>query len=75
MFKGTGEEIPPLSKEERDFYCDYIINSDSCMNYYNESILNICDEEVSAYFGGGQSAEQTAEYIQNRVSIMLSEQS
>lgn len=75
VFKGTGEEIPPLSKEERDFYCDYIINSDSCMNYYNESILNICDEEADAYFGGGQSAEQTAGYIQNRVSILLSEQS
>lgn len=72
--KGTGIAIPPLSQEERDFYCDYIMDSDSCMNYYNESILNICDEEVSAYFGGGQSAQQTAEYIQSRVSILLSEQ-
>jgi len=73
-FKGTGEKIPPLSQEERDFYCDYIMNIDSYTDYYNEAIRNICQEEVSAYFAGGQSAEQTAEYIQSRVSIMLSEQ-
>lgn len=74
-FKGTGEKIPPLSQQERDFYCDYIINADSCIDYYSQSILDICNEETEAYFNGGQTAQQTAEYIQSRVSILLNEQS
>ena len=35
----------------------------------------IVSEEVSRYFAGACSAEECAEMIQNRVSIMLSEQS
>ena len=75
QFKGTGEKIPPLSQQERDFYCDYIMNADSCVDYYSQSIIDICHEETDAYFNGGQTAQQTAEYIQSRVSILLSEQS
>jgi len=38
-------------------------------------ILDIAEEEINTFFGGGQSAENTARYIQNRVSTYLSEQS
>jgi len=40
-----------------------------------KEILTIVNEELTTFFGGGQSAENTARYIQNRVSTYLSEQS
>jgi multiple sugar transport system substrate-binding protein len=36
---------------------------------------SIVQEEVTAFFTGDKSAEETAKIIQNRVSIYLSEQS
>jgi len=45
------------------------------MPFVPQDIIDIVDEELTTFFGGGQSAENTARYIQNRVSTYLSEQS
>jgi len=38
-------------------------------------IIDIVSEESASYFSGHITAEKAAEYIQNRVSIYLAEQS
>lgn len=72
-----GEEIKinPLTQAERDFVADYISNVKPTSYYYNQDIYDIISEESEAYFAGDKTAEQTAEIIQNRVSILISEQS
>ena len=45
------------------------------MAIWDSEVNDIVDEEISAYFAGEKTAKQTAEIIQNRVSIMVSEQS
>lgn len=42
---------------------------------YDDSAMDIILEEAGAYFAGAQSAEQTAEHVQNRLSIYIAEQS
>ena len=70
------KEIPNLSKADRDMIYNYVMNADtSSTNFFNDDVDKIVDEETNAYFAGERSAEDTAEMIQNRVSIMLSEQS
>ncbi|MBR6581341.1 MAG: extracellular solute-binding protein [Ruminococcus sp.] len=72
-----GKEIivKPLTQEERDFLEEYISNVKPGAYYYDDDIDSIINEEVEAYFKGDKSAEATAETIQNRVSILISEQS
>lgn len=68
--------IPNLTDEDVDMIRDYIYNSTStAATYYGDDIYNIVYEEVSAYFKGERSAKDAADIIQNRVSIMVSEQS
>lgn len=43
--------------------------------FSSEQISSICNEEFILYINGEYTAEECAEMIQNRVSIMLSEQS
>lgn len=66
--------VDPLTQEERDFLVDYIKGVTSVAGDYDTDIYEICDEEVQAYFGGEKSAEDAAKMIQNRVSILISEQ-
>lgn len=42
---------------------------------YDDSAMDIILEEAGAYFSGAQSAWQAAEYVQNRMSIYVAEQS
>lgn len=72
-----GEEITvkPLTQEERDFLEEYVSNVKPGGYYYNDEVDSIIYEEIQAYFKGDKTAEATAETIQNRVSILISEQS
>lgn len=72
---GKEIKINPLTQEERDFLVEYISNAKPTTFYYNQDVNNIILEETEAYFAGDKTAEQTAEIIQNRVSILISEQS
>ena len=73
----NGKEItiPPLSQEERDYLVDYIKNTTKEGSSYAEDVGNIVYDEIQAYFKGEKTAQETADIIQNRVSILISEQS
>ncbi len=71
-----GNDIPPLTQEDCDYLKEFILTADVVKHAtWNSDVTVITSEEIQAFFAGDQTAEQTAEYIQNRVSIMLSEQS
>lgn len=67
--------IDPLTQEERDFIANYILNAKFTNYYYDEEIMSIINEETDAYFAGEKSAQDAADMIQNRVSILISEKS
>lgn len=52
-----------------------LVNSVSRLELYNSTIREIVSEEASAYFAGSKSAAQTAEMIQSRVKLYLTENS
>lgn len=66
-------ELEPFSNEKAVEYNEFVHNAvkNSCAD--DEEIHNILAEELTYYFEGERSAEETADIIQNRVSIYLSE--
>lgn len=72
---GEKVTVPPLSKKERDNIEKYITSIDLNGYYFDDDILNIINEEAAPFFAGEKSVEETAKIIQNRISIILSEQS
>lgn len=52
-----------------------LIRSVSRLELYNSTIREIVSEEASAYFSGSKSAKETADMIQNRVKLYLTENS
>lgn len=73
----NGKEITidPLTKEEKDFVVDYIKKADKMYNGYTDEIKEIIVEEVTKYFKGEATSQQTIDKLQNRVGILISEQS
>ncbi|MBQ9956147.1 MAG: extracellular solute-binding protein [Ruminococcus sp.] len=69
-------KITPMTEEERKRYEEFVrsVNTASSGNF-DSVVYKIINEETSAYFAGECTAEKCAQLIQNRVSIMLSEQS
>ncbi|MDO4864244.1 MAG: extracellular solute-binding protein [Ruminococcus sp.] len=73
---GENVTIPNLSEDDAAFLRDLIYNAKvHGMQMWDTDVNEIVEEEVAAYFAGEKTAEQTAEIIQNRVSILVSEQS
>lgn len=77
---GTQEYIqteePVLSAEEYAYFDNYVRSLNKLTgSSYNTELKSICAEEANSYFSGIASAEKTAETIQSRVTIMLSEKS
>ncbi len=72
-YGSKGEKYYPLSPEEEETVRNYILGCDTIYGDYDSDILDICLEEVSAYFSGEITAENAADMIQNRASITLSE--
>ncbi|MCH5193169.1 MAG: extracellular solute-binding protein [Oscillospiraceae bacterium] len=52
-----------------------LVTSVSRRELYNSTIREIAAEEASAYFAGSKSAKETADMIQNRVKLYLTENS
>lgn len=65
--------LDPFSDEKAAEYNEFVHNAvkNSCAD--DEEIHNILTEELTYYFEGERSAEETADIIQNRVCIYLSE--
>ncbi len=73
---GSSTEITPMTEAEQAKYETFVRSITRAVSgHYDDKINGIVSEEVSRYFAGACSAEECAEMIQNRVSIMLSEQS
>lgn len=70
----NGEEIviSPLSQEQLDKVIEYI-ESVNNRYYYNESVANIVNEEMGAFYSGQKSAQDVANIIQSRVQIYVDE--
>lgn len=66
-------ELQPFTDEEAEEIESFILNALKNSYQADHTIDSIVREEIGAYFAGEKSAEQTAEYIQNRVEIYLSE--
>lgn len=68
--------IDPLTKEEKDFVVKYIKNAKKMYNEgASDEINEMISTEVQKYFKGETTSQQAVDMIQNRVSILLSEQS
>ncbi len=52
-----------------------VINSTTKVLRYDQSIVDIINDECKAYFDGDKTAEETASLVQSRVSIYVNEQS
>ncbi|MBQ6734658.1 MAG: extracellular solute-binding protein [Lachnospiraceae bacterium] len=71
-----GEEItiPPLTKEEADMLMDFLEGVDVAYSY-NETIMNIVQEEVKPFFAGQKSAQECARILQSRLQLYMDENS
>jgi len=68
-------KIDPLTKEEKDYLVNYIKGATKRAGDYDEDVYKIIDDEIEAYFKGEKTAQEAADVIQNRVSILVSEKS
>ena len=62
-----------LSEDDIHRYIDYLSSVDTIWQA-DTTVSDIIDEEISAFTSGAKSAEETAQIIQSKVSIYLSEQ-
>jgi ABC-type glycerol-3-phosphate transport system substrate-binding protein len=67
----------PLSEEEVKIVRDMVDRIGYCMTYdsYSSDVQNIVTEETEAFFQGDKTAKETADIIQSRVNIYVSENS
>ncbi|MBQ4625287.1 MAG: hypothetical protein IJB51_12175 [Clostridia bacterium] len=61
-------------QEQYEITWEYIENADH-LQYYKNEISAVIHEEAGRYFGGMITAKQAADYVQNRISLYLAEQS
>lgn len=67
--------IDPLTQEEVDYLTDFIKSADTISGDYSEEAMNIVTEEVMAFFKDEKTAEETAAMLQNRIGLLISEES
>ncbi|MBO5163830.1 MAG: hypothetical protein J6B75_05215 [Ruminococcus sp.] len=63
----------PFNDSEVKKYSEFVRNAAKHRRRYDFTVWDILDEDLTLYFEGERSAEETAEVIQNRVSIYVSE--
>lgn len=66
--------ISPMSEADMRKYAEFVRSIDRVSSGVESVVDNIVREETELYFSGEYSAQKCAEMIQNRVSILLSEQ-
>lgn len=71
----SGVSYPSYTQADVDMLTDYIKSCDTIGTVLDKDIVAVCEEEAGLYFSGEQTAEVSAEHIQNRVSILISERS
>lgn len=71
----SGVPYPSYTQADVDMLTDYIKSCDTIETVLDKDIVAVCEEEAGLYFAGEQTAEKSAELIQNRVSVLISERS
>ena len=66
-------EMLPLTEEQRTEYEALVREAVKNVYLTDNTLSSIISEEIEYYFEGEHSAEKTAEIIQNRAQIYLSE--
>lgn len=69
---GESIKLDPLTQEQVDKTVNFVLSVDKCY-YYNESIMNIINEEMDAFYTGQKSAQEVAKTIQNRAQLYVDE--
>lgn len=64
--------LPPLTQEQLDQAVSFVEGINRTV-YHNDTVMQIINEELPAFFEGQQDAEKVAEVIQNRVQLYLDE--
>lgn len=67
--------IDPLTKEQVDYIAEYIESTEMVMSDFDPDVETILMEEMMAFVHGEKTADETADILQNRISLILSEQS
>ena len=63
-------EVAPTTQEDSDFLREI---TEHLYLYENPSLMEVINEEASAFFAGDISAKEAAERIQNRASLVIGE--
>ena len=71
--ESTWQQVYALTQEDIDQILS-VINSATGIVDYDDEILSIVSDEVSAYFAGDKDVQTTANMIQSRVSLYVQEQ-
>ena len=73
-FYMNNEEIKldVFTREELD-RIDKYLRSINKKSYFNDTVMNIINEEAAAYFAGQKDAKAVADVIQNRVKVYVNE--
>ena len=66
-------EVYAMTQEQYDTLLS-LIRTTTQVTRYDQSILDIINDETGAFFAGEKSAEETAALIQSRVSLYMAEQ-
>ena len=66
-------EIYAMTQEQYDTVKGLIESTNRIMRY-DESLMEIINDETGAFFAGEKTAEETAQFIQNRVQLYMAEQ-
>lgn len=74
-YEDDGLKVYPLTQEERDYIEEYIRNTTTFLPTEQTALNDIIYEEAEVFFADAQTAEATAERIQKRAEILVSEQS
>ena len=74
-YEDDGFKVYPLTQKERDYFESLIRSLTTLSPTRRTSLNDIIYEEAEAFFADAKTAEETAEIIQNRAEILVSEQS
>ena len=72
---GKQTKIDPLNEKEKDFIVDYILNTTKINGSVDPDVSMIIYEEIMAYINGEKKADEIIDLLQNRISLLVSEQS
>lgn len=69
---GVDVKLDPMTQAEVDEFKEFLLSL-TTVGSYDNSLINIINEETAPFFAGQKSAEEVAKIIQSRVQIYINE--